>query len=315
MIRPALILTALILTALATSAGAFDLGFPLACSLGKTCYIQQYADHDASPAARDFTCGGLSYDGHNGTDFALPTVAAMQAGVDVLAAAPGRVKSIRNDVADFAPVIAGKACGNGVILSHAEGWESQYCHMKQGSVVVKPGDAVVEGAILGQVGQSGLAQFPHLHLTLRQGGRAVDPFAPEPATTCGRQETTLWQTPIPYQPGGLLSAGFTAAIPDYAAIKAGLDTPTLPEDAPALVLWVYLFGVQAADALLFEIQGPEGTILTERSQIQRPQALAFRAIGKKLKTASWPAGTYQGSARLMRGATEVSRVETSVEIP
>jgi hypothetical protein len=310
-----MIRTALLLTALATPAGAFDLGFPLACTLGKTCYIQQYPDHDASPAARDFTCGGLSYDGHDGTDLALPTIAAMQAGVDVLAAAPGRVKSIRDGLADFAPVIAGKECGNGVIITHAEGWESQYCHMKQGSITVRPGDEVPEGAILGQVGQSGLAQFPHLHLTLRHEGREVDPFAPEAAHACGSPEITLWQTPIPYQPGGLLSAGFTSAIPNYTEIKAGLDTPYLPENAPALVLWVYLFGVQAADAILFEIQGPEGNVLTERSIIQRPQALAFRATGKKLKATSWPAGTYQGTARLMRGATEVSRIETSVEIP
>ena len=40
--------------ALASPAGAFELAFPLACDLGKTCYIQQYADHDPSAGADDF---------------------------------------------------------------------------------------------------------------------------------------------------------------------------------------------------------------------------------------------------------------------
>ena len=91
----------LITLALASPAGAFNLGFPLRCDLGKTCYIQQYIDHDTGPKAADFTCGSLSYDGHDGTDLALPTRAAMQAGVDVLAAQAGTVKGLRDGVADF----------------------------------------------------------------------------------------------------------------------------------------------------------------------------------------------------------------------
>jgi hypothetical protein len=82
--------------ALALPAGAFAqtdfrLAWPAACTLGETCHIQQYYDHDAGPKAADFTCGTLSYDGHDGTDIALPTRAAMTAGVEVLASAPGTV--------------------------------------------------------------------------------------------------------------------------------------------------------------------------------------------------------------------------------
>jgi hypothetical protein len=310
-----MIRTALITLALASPAGAFELAFPLACDLGKTCYIQQFVDHDTSPEARDFTCGGLSYDGHDGTDFALPSRRAMAAGVNVLAAAPGRVAARRDGMADFAPVIAGKECGNGVLIRHEDGWETQYCHMKQGSITVQPGDQVSGGTVLGQVGQSGLAQFPHLHLSLRQNGAKVDPFAPDSAETCGPEASGLWQSPVPYQPGGLLGAGFASAIPDFDTIKAGLDTAHLPASSPALVLWAYLFGTQAADAVLFEIQGPEGQILTERTVIERPQAMAFRATGKRLRGPAWPAGRYLGIARLMRGATEVSRIEASVVIP
>jgi hypothetical protein len=43
--------------------------------------------------------------------------------------------------------------------------------------------------------------------------------------------------------------------------------------------------------------------------------MAFRATGKRLRGPAWPAGRYLGIARLMRGATEVSRIEASVVIP
>lgn len=51
----------------------FSLGQPIDCALGDSCYIQNYVDHDPSPAASDFSCGVLTYDGYKGTDFALPT--------------------------------------------------------------------------------------------------------------------------------------------------------------------------------------------------------------------------------------------------
>ena len=304
----------LITLALASPAGAFNLGFPLRCDLGKTCYIQQYIDHDTGPKAADFTCGSLSYDGHDGTDLALPTRAAMQAGVDVLAAQAGTVKGLRDGVADFAPKLAGKECGNGVLLDHGDGWETQYCHLKQGSISVRLGEVLAQGDVLGQVGQSGMADFPHLHLALRHNGVTVDPFAPDPLATCGPQTASLWQETLPYVAGGLLQIGIATAVPDYAAIKAGLQSRDLPQTAPALVLWAYFYGVKPGDAILFELTGPAGHVLQERSVIEKSQALGFRATGRLLKTKAWPQGHYEGTARLMRGATELGRQSLGLEL-
>ncbi|MEO5613558.1 MAG: M23 family metallopeptidase, partial [Cypionkella sp.] len=280
--------------ALAFPAGAFELAFPVDCRLGDTCYIQQYVDHDPGPSAQDFTCGPLSYQGHDGTDIALASRAAMFAGVNVLAAGAGTVKGIRDGVADFAAPVADRECGNGVLVDHGGGWETQYCHMKQGSVRVKAGDDVLPGSVLGQIGQSGLAAFPHLHLSVRHNGAELDPFAPDTLTSCGAPGPGLWDQPFAYQPGGLLDIGISAGIPDYPAVKAGLASPDLPKDAPALVLWTFLFGAQPGDAILFRLTGPEGDILTERSVLEKTQAQSFRAVGRKLKTAEWPAGRYQG---------------------
>ena len=52
-----------------------ELGMPIACEPGRTCYIQNYTDADPSVSARDYKCGTLTYDDHNGTDFRLPSLA------------------------------------------------------------------------------------------------------------------------------------------------------------------------------------------------------------------------------------------------
>ncbi len=121
-------------------------------------------------------------------------------GVDVLAAAPGRVLRMRDGVPDIsardrrAPAVEGTECGNGLIVAHGGGWETQYCHLAKGSIAVQPGEMVGAGQRLGRVGMSGLAEFPHLHFTLRRNGKIVDPFAPQAAPgTCGDSApSSLW---------------------------------------------------------------------------------------------------------------------------
>ena len=307
-------LSALLTLALAHPAGAFELAFPLDCTLGDTCHIQQYSDHDPGPAATDFTCGPLSYDGHDGTDIALPTRAAMAAGVAVLAAAAGTVRGIRDGIADFAPVVEGRECGNGVLIDHGGGWVTQYCHLRQGSVVVQPGQTVDLGARLGLVGQSGLAEFPHLHLSVRHDDAEVDPFAPDLAACSLTPGRTLWAAPVLYQPGGFLAAGFSDVVPDFDAIRAGLAPAPLPATAPGLVLWAYAFGTRAGDRLAFQVIGPDGEFLTEEVALEKTQAQMFRALGKRLTVASWPQGTYHGSVTLLRGGTAIDQIETRVEV-
>ena len=307
-------LSALLTLALAFPAGAFELAFPVDCALGDTCHIQQYSDHDPGPAAVDFTCGPLSYDGHDGTDIALPTRADMAAGVAVLAAAPGVVRGVRDGVADFAPVVEGKECGNGVLVEHADGWATQYCHLRQGSVLVTSGQSVDAGAKLGLIGQSGLAEFPHLHLSVRHDDTEVDPFAPDTAACALTLGPTLWTTDVPYEPGGFLGAGFSAAVPDFDAIRAGLPTTALPATAPGLVLWAYAFGTRAGDRLAFQVIGPDGAFLTEEVMLEKTQAQMFRALGKRLTAAAWTAGPYQGTVTLLRDGTAIDQIIITVSV-
>ena len=297
------------LCALATPvAGAPLFEQPIECTLGESCFLQNYVDQDPGPDARDFTCGPLAYDGHKGTDFALPSLAAMDTGVNVLAAAPGVVTGTRDGMADVAVTaetiaeLDGKDCGNGVAIDHGEGWVTQYCHMKRGTIAVRQGQEVTSGDILGEVGLSGRTQFPHLHISVRHNGEVIDPFQPETLGECGTASDQLWATPITYVAGGLIRAGFETGIPSYHNVKSGAaGRDTLAPDAPALVIFSYGFGSRPGDILDMSIRGPKGEVITQQVTLEKNQAQYFRAIGKRTPAGGWPAGDYLGTIRLLRG--------------
>src|SRR4051812_49358499 len=77
-----------------------SLALPIKCQPGVNCFFQNYVDHDASEKVRDYNCGGRSYDKHDGTDIRIRNLIIQQQGVEVLAAAPGRVIGGRNDMDD-----------------------------------------------------------------------------------------------------------------------------------------------------------------------------------------------------------------------
>jgi len=295
---------------------------PVDCDLGQTCFIQQYVDHDSSPDARDHTCGPLSYDGHKGTDFALPSLDAMARGVDVLAAAPGVVRGVRDGMPDIASNDAnaegldGRDCGNGVVLDHANGWETQYCHMKLNSISVASGDQVTPETVLGEIGLSGRTMFPHLHLSVRRSGDVVDPFAPKAVQDCTQDQGQQLFTPaIDYSPGGLIASGFSDGVPDYSAIKAGTAaSANMSADAPALVIWGYAFGAQAGDILRMRIDGPDEEVMSEDQMIEAAKAQLFHAIGRRTPAGGWPAGDYSGRIELIRDGQSIDTEDTMVRL-
>ena len=300
------------------------LGLPVDCRLGESCHIQHYVDRDPSPDAADHTCGSLTYDGHTGTDFRLADEAAMRAGVAVLAAASGTVTGTRDAMPDIArgtpgaPDVAGRECGNGVVIRHPGGWSTQYCHLARGSVAVSSGDTVAAGQPIGRIGLSGATEFPHLHFTLRNDqGAVVDPFdgrLMQHLCTLGTREG-LWADPPPYAGGGALAAGFADRVPDYAEVKAGrAAAETLPAGAPALVFWAHFYGLRPGDVIALRLTGPDGATLVEDAHVMdRVRAQQFRAAGRRARGA-WAPGRYAGEARLLRGEAVVARIGTEIEI-
>jgi len=293
------------------------LGLPIDCVMGETCYIQNQVDRDAGPGARDYRCGALTYDGHKGTDFGVPTFADMRLGVDVLASAPGIVRGLRDGVDDVGPtrVTKGRECGNGVVLRHVDGWETQYCHMKSGSVLVQNGQSVKRGDVLGQVGFSGQTEFPHVHLSVRYNGKVVDPFDLSTAPGCDEKGVNLWQNLPEYAPGGLLDAGFSPGLPEYDVIKDGTaHYRELAADAPGLVIYGFGYASRKGDEMDLQITGPMGNFLTRSVKLDKDQAQFFRASGKQLTQSRWPAGRYTGIVTLRRGTRVLGMRKTETVI-
>jgi murein DD-endopeptidase len=150
---------------------------------------------------KDFRGGGLTYDSHNGTDFAIPP------GTVVVASAPGRVLAIRSEY---------NRGGLKLYIDHGGGLLTSYNHLGRGLVGV--GDDVVRGQPIALSAYSGIDALiafpwvaPHVHYCASLGGVLVDPFA-------ATGEVGLWRTKD--------NAPRPAPAPDHGDVDRFATSPT-----------------------------------------------------------------------------------------
>ena len=327
----ALALTPILNPALAAAAAEFRLELPVDCEMGRDCVVQNYVDQDAGPGARDHSCGPLAYDGHDGTDIRVPSLIEMRAGVPVLAAAAGEVKAVRDGMPDVSirdidrAEIEGREAGNGVVVAHPGGWETQYSHLLKGSVAVRPGDRVVSGQVLGLIGLSGHTEFPHVEFALRRDGKTVDPFTGlAPGSGCGRVDRSLWSEAaareLVYRPGGLLLAGFAARKPSLdGVLKGEFRRDALTVSEPALVFWAVSWGLRGGDEETLTIARPDGSeLMRSVTEVPGDKAQWFRFGGKRRPSEGWIPGRYRADYRVRRidptGPQEVLHVTREIEL-
>jgi murein DD-endopeptidase MepM/ murein hydrolase activator NlpD len=93
---------------------------------------------------------------HYGTDYAAPT------GTPIMTTATGTVE------------MAGYTAGNGnfVKVKHDKTYSTQYLHMSK--ILVKRGQSVKQGDVIGKVGSTGLASGPHVCYRFWKNGKEVD---------------------------------------------------------------------------------------------------------------------------------------------
>lgn len=289
----------------ATAAGAAPpFVWPIDCRHGEDCWIVRHVDRDPGPGVRDVACGGLSGDEHKGTDIALADMSALARDVAALAPADGTVVGVRDGMPDIAvdaagaPPLVGRECGNGVRLEHTDGWVSQLCHLRRGSVLVRPGDRVEAGDSLGFVGLSGETSFPHLHIGFEHEGRRIDPMdgaAVADGADCGTVAPVFANT-LDYVELPLVGAGVAPNPPADADLLRGWHrNRVLPAHAPALVLWMQAYGTRRGDAVRFVLTGPDGRrIVDHRRTLVRGHARGTYHAGARRPEGGWPAGRYRG---------------------
>ena len=115
----------------------------------------------------DFRGRQLSYDSHNGVDFAIPL------GTTVVAPAPGVVARV---ISEF------NRGGLKIFIDHGEGLMTTCAHLAFAKV--QEGDVVYRGQTIGISGYSGIDALltfpigiPHVHFNTWLNGEPIDPFA------------------------------------------------------------------------------------------------------------------------------------------
>jgi len=112
-----------------------------------------------------YTSGyGVRYDPFNGGS-------AMHAGVDMAGSQGEPIYASAGGVV----LQAGRANGYGnlVELGHGMGIDTRYGHMSK--ILVKPGERVRQGQMIGRMGSTGRSTGTHLHFEVRVDGRSVNP--------------------------------------------------------------------------------------------------------------------------------------------
>ncbi len=95
---------------------------------------------------------------HFGQDFTAPT------GTEIFVSGNGKVKEVKKQRFGF---------GYHVIVDHGYGYETIYAHMSK--ILVRKGQRVNRGDILGLVGTTGSSTAPHLHYEVVKNGKKIDP--------------------------------------------------------------------------------------------------------------------------------------------
>ncbi|MBA4794352.1 MAG: M23 family metallopeptidase [Phenylobacterium sp.] len=293
-----------------------QLVFPVDCVLGQTCEIQNYVDRDPGPGAKDYRCEERTYQDHKGVDIRVPSMAAQRAGVYVLAAAPGVVARLRDGVADVsvrsadASPVDGMECGNGVVIDHGEGWETQYCHLARNSLLVRQGEQVQAGQAIARIGLSGNTEYPHLHFTVRRDGQVVDPFAPDMSAGGCAARGALWSPAalkaMAYREGAVLNTGFSSGAVSMEALEDG-GVADAAQHAPALVAYVRAIGLEGGDVQHLKVLAPDGTVLAETAEepLDRAKAQYLLYAGRRTPAEGWPPGAYRAQYWVERGGQRV----------
>ncbi len=92
-------------------------------------------------------------------------------GTDFRAQVGTPVKAMNRGVVRIARLFT--VYGNTVVIDHGLGVQSLYMHMSK--LNVKEGDMVEQGQLIGLSGDTGYAEAPHLHISVKIGAVSIDP--------------------------------------------------------------------------------------------------------------------------------------------
>lgn len=87
----------------------------------------------------------------------------MKRGTHILAARDGVVTRVKEDGSKGGWNKKYRSQGNNIVIQHSDNSRSGYWHLQKDGALVKVGDTVRQGQIIGLSGKTGYAAMPHLH--------------------------------------------------------------------------------------------------------------------------------------------------------
>jgi murein DD-endopeptidase MepM/ murein hydrolase activator NlpD len=148
-----------------------------------------------------------TWTGHKGVDYAAPSGTP--------------IHSTSDGVVEFAGVQNGY--GNVVIIQHDKKYSTLYAHQSRIAPGIKQGARIMQGELIGYVGQTGWATGPHLHYEFRIDGQPVDPLSvdlPVAHNLEGSEAVAFAKNASTYKQQIELLAKFQQAMPDALASVA-----------------------------------------------------------------------------------------------
>jgi murein DD-endopeptidase MepM/ murein hydrolase activator NlpD len=233
--------------------------------------INNYVDLDRETGhVLDYNGGSYTRDGHTGLDITLSGFEAMDRGVQVHAVADGVVLEAHDGEFDRntdLTTLRNGDPGNYVKIDHGGGWQTWYFHLRNGSVMVHPGDHVYSGNDIGLVGSSGYSDNPHLHFEVeyRPVPTANNP-SPDPVETYV-DPNDYWVAPQPYSGDsfGIMNTFITDSDllqdPGLSGMKEGGPNKTIfaqTEGSQRFFSSVVVHGLKSTDQLDAEWTSPDG---------------------------------------------------------
>ena len=95
---------------------------------------------------------------HHGMDFST------KSGTPIYATGNGKVTKTKKSRRGY---------GNHIVIDHGYGYKTLYAHMKR--YIVKRGQKVKRGEVIGYVGNTGTSVAPHLHYEVHKDGKKINP--------------------------------------------------------------------------------------------------------------------------------------------
>lgn len=264
-------------------------------------------NHDVEPdGAEDYLCGVKTIVFRRTTDFLLPSLREMDQGVDVLAAAAGEVTRVQDGEPDRNLEYRLQRPGNQVWIRHADGLQTGYRYLKQGSILVGRGDRVAAGQVIAQAGSSGNSNWPRLGFEVRdQNGDALDPWA----GACSGS-STFWAEQPDYPNAFTVVDLGTTDQPAFLSVVANRppDVTTF-QPGQEVTFWVHTVNRPVGE-LSLRLLGPDATLDSAAATLPAPDPAntvfgGLLILGDSAQLGTWAVEYAMNGERFARLAFDV----------